>query len=183
MQKIENVFAAGDIGLLKAQIGLMLESMTHDEFQQNSISYGQVGLRIGGKDYVLSNWYKGFDDYFGAEDDVPCLSFAEGMATHEEGSVPLVETAVKSKITAISIIWETVAVRPEDEDGTGLTTDEGVIIETEARQYALFKEHPDIMEFIEVLQGHDVLSKIPEPKKRWDLFGTKPVVRREIIKL
>lgn len=131
MKKIENVFAAGDIGLLKAQIGLVLESMTHDEFQQNSISYGQVGLRIGGKDYVLSNWHKGFDDYFGAEDDVPCLSFAEGMAKHEEGSVPLVETAVKSKITAISIIRETVAVRPEDEDGTGLTTDEGVIIETE----------------------------------------------------
>lgn len=155
---------------LKSLIGMNLMAIGHDVFLKSTPGvFQRIELQTNDGFYYLDNPVEWRNEYFAQPDCVPCLHFAKASSEREiadnMGFEDFQKRPVNEKITDVWIIQDEAEILKSGGHYQNWKSTEGIVIETEARQYAFYKANVWFNETILVYKGHDVISKLEPIEK------------------
>ena len=187
---MNNLLKPSEIEILKSLIGKELLSYQYDEMKSwgNQI-FEIVGIVTKEKMLVFDNEVIWMDNYFTGGDYVPHFAIREVKSADEfhifKPGGNLIISSVEEKIEDILLIQDHVTVLNEGEFYQKWDSTEGIIIKTNSKHYAFYKDNTSWDETVDIYKGQSVLNKLESLEKHWDIFG-KPcdaVAERKLISL
>lgn len=124
--------------------------------------------------FHLNNHVDWLDDYFSGGDFTPHMLFdkyEDGIIKKYGLETGYTEHQINERIVDIILVQDHLDIYKDNKDFQKWDSTEGVIIETEVRQYAFYKHNTFFDETVLFFKGHDVTSKLEPLEKHWDIFG------------
>lgn len=170
---------------VSALIGGHLKKMRIDSIFGGERSFGNIELFLDQDNYVIKNDVEFFENYFWGPDEASVLTITKAnnnspFSSHVDNRH--LDISIEAIIEDILLIQDKVKTENEDGEMIEWNGTEGIIIITDQRQYAFYKENTTD-EMIDIYRGHDVISKLESVNEHWDIFDDtiNSTKEREII--
>ncbi len=177
MKTKNNSIGENGAKLLKSLVGKKLMTIKHDKFiRPQPVVFQRVGFVLENGFLTLDNRVDWMDDWFSMADYIPHLTLNEVKSESDlvlpgEPLTECLASPINEKISDVLLIEDDITVLKDGEAFQKLTSSEGIIIETEIRQYAFYKENVLFNEDLLIYRGHNVIEKVPDFKAHWDIFA------------
>lgn len=176
MEPMNNLLKPSEIKILENLIGDELYSYQYDELMANGNQIFEViGLMAKKGIVILDNEVIWMDNYFSGGDYIPHLKITKAKSAEvlhiSEPSGKLIVSSVKEKIKEILLVQDHIKILENGNLHQYWDSTEGVILRTESKDYAFYKENTWLDENMNVYKGHDVLSKLEPLEKHWNVFA------------
>ena len=181
MKTLNNAISGEGLEKLRSLLGNKLISYSHEpfdpRFQPANDFLMRVGLTCSNGRFVLDNRVDWEDDWFCSPDYTPHLIFdkidnQEQFTTFSGFSLSKFENyPVNETILDIILVQDEILVSKNKAPHENITSTEGVVLVTDKRQYAFYKENTWLDETVLEFKGHEVLSKIQPIEIHWNVFA------------
>ena len=195
MKTLNNSITGESLETLRLIIGEKLVSYSCApfgiRFEPSNDFFMRLGIVCSNGVFILDNRVDWEEDWFCSPDYTPHMVFSK---VEDESEFPsyggfniagLERYPVDEVMTDVILVQDEVLVYKSSLPYETILSTEGVIFVTEKRQYGFYKENTWLNETLLEFKGHDVLSKLEEAKKHWDVFA-KPYdghIKRRIVHL
>lgn len=181
MKTLNNSITDNSLELIRSLLDEKLISYSHESFDSSlnpsNDFFMRLGLVCSNGCFVLDNRVDWEDDWFSSPDYTPHIVFNRidnenqfttyaGFTLSEFDNYP-----VNERIVNIILVQDEILVLKDNKPYEIILSTEGVIIETEKKQYAFYKENTWLDETVLEYKGHDVLSKLEDIKTHWNVFA------------
>lgn len=181
MDSIDNSISGNSLALLSSLIGKKLMAYSHEPFDKGGLHCNDFFMRLGillpQDTYILDNRVDWFDNWFSAPQYIPHFVFAKtdsegALRTYAGFTLEQFETfKVGENIEDIVLVQDEIEITKNGEPHQKLLSTEGIVIITNVRQYAFYKDNTLLDETVLEFKGHDVLSKLENARDHWQIFA------------